>query len=267
MESVPHRQILMEAVIKALHVLGGSASVEELWQAVVEQLELPDSVINIPHKTTTGKPDGRTELQYNLAWSRTYLKQLGYIRNSERGVWSLTGKSFKETDFSKGAQAAAADVDGNENWRFQLQKLLTEKITPAAFERLIQRVLRESGFTQVEVTGRTNDGGIDGKGVAKINGMLSFHVVFQCKRYKGAVSASKIRDFRGAMSGRTDKGLFITTGYFTREAIREAVREGAPAIDLVDGEKLLDKLKTLGLGVRVEAVESVILDEGWFTSI
>src|SRR5205823_8842550 len=109
------------------------------------------------------------------------------------------------------------------------------------------RVLRETGFTQVEVTGRSGDGGIDGKGIAKINGILSFRVVFQCKRYRGSVGASEIRDFRGAMQGRADKGLFITTGYFTRDAIKEATRDGATAIDLVDGEKLVEKLRELGL--------------------
>jgi restriction system protein len=128
-------------------------------------------------------------------------------------------------------------------------------------------MLRETGFSQVEVTGRTGDGGIDGKGVAKINGILSFRVVFQCKRYRGAIGSSAIRDFRGAMQGRADKGLFITTGYFTREAVKEATRDGAIAIDIVDGEKLAEKLKELALGVRIELVERIEIDEEWFKSI
>jgi len=117
------------------------------------------------------------------------------------------------------------------------------------------------------VTGRTGDGGIDGKGIAKINGILSFHVVFQCKRYAGSVGSAEIRNFRGAMQGRADKGLFITTGYFTREAIREAVRDGASAIDLVNGDKLAEKLKTLGLGVKVDYIESITLQPEWFKTI
>lgn len=145
--------------------------------------------------------------------------------------------------------------------------ILTSKLSPAGFERLIQRVLRETGFVQVEVTGRTNDGGIDGKGIAKINGILSFHVVFQCKRYQGAVSAPQVRDFRGAMIGRADKGLFITTGYFTREAIKEATRDGAPTIDLVDGEKLAEKLKELALGVKIQTIEKVVIEADWFDTI
>jgi restriction system protein len=116
---------------------------------------------------------------------------------------------------------------------------------PDAFERLVQRTLRESGFIQVEVTGRSGDGGVDGKGIMRLGGLLSFHVIFQCKRYQGSVTPSQVRDFRGAMVGRADKGLLITTGAFTKDATREATRDGAPAIDLIDGELLMDKLLEL----------------------
>ncbi|MDP6439425.1 MAG: restriction endonuclease, partial [Candidatus Brocadiia bacterium] len=127
--------------------------------------------------------------------------------------------------------------------------------------------LRESGFVQVEVPGRGGDGGIDGKGIVRVAGLLSFHVFFQCKRYIGSVTPSHIRDFRGAMAGRADKGLFITTGTFTREAIREATRDGASPIDLVDGEQLADKLKELGLGTKTLMVEEVTIDTDWFKAI
>jgi restriction system protein len=140
-------------------------------------------------------------------------------------------------------------------------------MSPDGFERLVQRLLRESGFIQVEVTGRSGDGGIDGKGIARIHGLMSFHVIFQCKRYQGVVSSSEIRDFRGAMVGRADKGLFLTTGTYSREAVKEATRDGAPPIDLLDGDQLADKLKELGLGIRVEMVEHVTIDADWFRGI
>jgi restriction system protein len=145
-------------------------------------------------------------------------------------------------------------------------------IDPSSFERLIQRLLRESGFVQVEVTGTTGDGGIDGKGIARIHGFLSFAVIFQCKRYQGSVSASHIRDFRGAMQGRADKGLFITTGTFSRDAVKEATRDGVPPIDLVDGNQLADKLKEFSLGIetttiRIEKIESVTVDEAFFAKL
>ena len=127
--------------------------------------------------------------------------------------------------------------------------------------------MRETGFVQVEVTGKSGDGGIDGKGIAKINGILSFRVVFQCKRYKGSVGTSEIRDFRGAMQGRADKGLFITTGHFTPDALREATRDGAIAIDLVDGKKLAEKLRELQLGIKIERTENITIDAEWFQNL
>jgi restriction system protein len=154
-----------------------------------------------------------------------------------------------------------------EPWRAELHRMLTKELAPAAFERLIQRLLREVGFVQVEVTGRAGDGGIDGKGIARVHGLMSFHVVFQCKRYRGVVSSGEIRDFRGAMVGRSDKGLFITTGSFSRDALKEATRDGAPPIDLLDGDQLAEKLKEFRLGVKVETVESVMVQSDWFKTI
>lgn len=127
--------------------------------------------------------------------------------------------------------------------------------------------MRESGFFQVEVTGKSGDGGIDGKGIVRVSGLLSFHVIFQCKRYKGSVTPSQIRDFRGAMQGRADKGLIITTGRFTREAIKEATRDGAPPIDLIDGELLCDKLKELKLGINIQMTETIEIKNDWFNNL
>ena len=137
---------------------------------------------------------------------------------------------------------------------------------PDAFERLCQRILRESGFIRVEVTGRSGDGGIDGVGVLRMN-LVSFHVLFQSKRWAGSVGSPEVRNFRGAMQGRADKGLIITTGAFTADARKEATRDGAPAIDLVDGETLCELLKDLRLGVKVKMVEELEIDPGFFAGI
>jgi restriction system protein len=137
------------------------------------------------------------------------------------------------------------------------------KMNPGAFERLCQKILSESGFIKVYVTGRSGDGGIDGIDVLRIN-LLSFHVFLQCKRWKGSVGASAIRDFRGAMVGRADKGLVMTTGTFTTDARKEATRDGAPAIDLVDGEHLCDLLKRLQIGVSTQKVEHVFIEQDTF---
>jgi len=205
------------------------------------------------------------------------------LENSSRGVWALTpqGSKLDRIDEKEVLRVVRAqikkaredDEDAEEptttsNWRDELLDTLL-KMPPPAFERLAQRVLRESGFTQVEVTGRSGDGGIDGKGIMRLGGLLSFHVIFQCKRWQGTVGAGHVRDFRGAMVGRADKGLLITTGTFTKDAMREATRDGAPTIDLVDGEQFLDKLKELNLGVKTKKieVEEIAVEHEWFASI
>lgn len=275
---LPRITDLYKPVIQSLIDLGGSGSIEEIQESVYKLMKLPENLLNIPHG------DGnRSEIEYRLAWARSHLKRYGLLENSSRGVWALTTLNITpeqlDTMLDKHKQAdtqnltmpkintEAIDSESEvETWKEELlHKLLN--IPPSAFERLAQRLLRESGFVQVDVTGKTGDGGIDGKGIVRINGFLSFHVIFQCKRYKGAITPSQIRDFRGAMQGRTDKGLFITTGIFTREAINEANRDGAPVIELVDGEKLCEKLKELKLGIDVELVEIVKIKHDWFDNI
>lgn len=268
MKKLPTREQLLNPILQALVELGGSGSIDEINEKVILNLNVPEELANIPH--IKGKEGGQTELEYQLAWARTMLRGNEYIVSSKRGVWALVDNSntkVLEVNLPTIQLSANEKEEIEESWKSKLQKILIEKLSPDAFERLIQRFLREKGFSQVEVTGRSGDGGIDGKGIAKINGILSFHIVFQCKKYQGAVSASHIRDFRGAMVGRTDKGLFITTGYFTRDAIKEANRDGAPTIDLIDGEKLIEKLKELGLGVNIELIERITINEKWFEGI
>lgn len=280
--SVPTFDSMLLPTIQALQILGGSGTTEEIYEKVVQLLNVSDKVLEILHGSTS-----QSEVEYRLAWSRTYLKKYGLLQNSARGVWSLVSTSInldaldakeivravRDADKNKTASSGALGepVEAIETlealaWHQQLHKTLLS-LDPSAFERLAQRLLRESGFIQVQVTGKSGDGGIDGVGIARINGFLSFHVLFQCKRYQGSVTAGQIRDFRGAMQGRTDKGLFITTGTFTRDAIKEATRDGAPPIDLIDGEQLVERLKELGLGVKITMIESVEVDVGWFAKI
>jgi restriction system protein len=277
--NLPQVPDLYIPVLTALMQLGGSGNIDEINESVYQLLNLSEDILNVPHGT-----DGRSEVEYRLAWARTGLKQTGYLDNSSRGVWALIKpdldiKSVDSVVIEKLVRENNRDkikieseVENKERdpeietWKEQLLNKLFD-ISPAAFERLTQRLLRESGFVQVEVTGKAGDGGIDGKGIVKINGFLSFHVIFQCKRYRNSVSPSQIRDFRGAMQGRADKGLFITTGTFTREAIKEATRDGAPPIDLIDGEQLCDKLKELKLGVEIEFLENIKIKLDWFGNI
>ncbi len=283
---VPAYSDMMCELFQAMKELGGSGTIREIDDKTIEILDLAPEVQEIMHGNSS-----KTEVEYRLAWTRTYMKKVGILENSLRGVWSLTTKGrelekiypeeivqkVRDMTFlkAKNVQNINTEDDNLENdgvdtpdeiqsWREKLKDILLN-LKPDAFERLTQRMLRESGFTQVKVTGKTGDGGIDGMGIVKLNGIISFHMLFQCKRYAGSVSAGEIRDFRGAMQGRADKGLFITTGKFSTPAIEEANRPGAAPIDLVDGDELVEKLKELQLGVV--PVNDYIIDEAWFLAI
>ena len=288
--NVPTYHQLFNPTIDAIRYLGGSGSNSEISHRVIDALEIPQLMAERLHG------GGRqTELEYRLAWARTYLKQFGMIINSERGVWSLTATGSaidhveprEVVDFvlrqGRAGQGTSAEEAGlsddpeqyveessskTASWREELMDALLD-MQPAAFERLCQRLLRESGFIEVQVTGRVGDGGIDGHGIIRLAGLIGFPVMFQCKRYADNVGSGAVRDFRGAMVGRADKGLIITTGGFTKNAYDEATREGAPPIDLIDGELLMDKLKELRLGVtvRTTTVEVVETDRSWIVSV
>jgi len=284
----------MNPTLQAMRNGGGTLTNQEIVDAVGTLMQLPDDVLD---RQQHGHNVG--EVTYRIAWAKSYLKKAGYLTQSERGVWALTpqGKAISSVDeraiVSEIRQSYAArrkeesppptiqgvldeevvqetleaeEIESELSW---IQRVIDAllSMTPEAFERLSQRLLRESGFTQVEVTSRSRDGGIDGKGVLRLASLLNFQVVFQSKRYVGTVGASIVRDFRGAMIGRADKGLIITTGTFTRDARNEAIRDGAPVIDLVDGQELAWLLKKFNLGVRTVMVEQVEVDSGWFESV
>lgn len=283
--NLPTYDQFMIPLVQGLKELGGSGTIEELNEKVYEILNLPDDILQIPHSEN----DTRSEIEYRLAWTRTYLKKANILDNSSRGVWALTSNEIEpnginpdeivkfvrdqdkeERDNKKESHSNTNEDEPTEvdepDWKSDLLETIGQ-ISPDAFERLAQRILRESGFVQVEVTGKSSDGGIDGKGILKIGGLISFHIIFQCKRYKGTVTPSQIRDFRGAMQGRADKGIFITTGNFTREAAKEATRDGAPPIDLIDGEALCDKLKELSLGLKTRTIELVDINKDWYKNL
>ena len=288
---VPTFTALFNPTLEAIRSLGGSASNPEITNQVIEDLNLPEQITQIVHG------QGRqTELEYRLAWSRTYLKQYGLLDNSEKGIWSLTTSGydtkivepnvvvsfFRQQRQESGAKSQLATDERNmygddkeweedyseetDSWRERLLGTL-RNMPPDSFERLCQRLLRESGFIEVEVTGKPGDGGIDGRGVIRFAGLISFPVLFQCKRYSSNVGPEIVRELRGAMQGRADRGLILTTGGFTRYAHQEATRDGAPPIDLIDGELLMDKLRELKLGVTTRMIEEITIDTGWFNSL
>lgn len=266
--------------IEVLQETGGSGTVAEIIDRVIEKMGIPESEQELTIKS------GQSRVRNQVQFARLYLAFAGYIDSSKRGVWSLTEKglsidtktfeaqeAFNEArkKYAQGmrlkerTKVSVDEVDAEEieppDHRAYLLNLI-KSLPPSGFERLSQRLLRESGFQKVEVTGKTGDGGIDGVGILQVNPFVSFNVLFQCKRYQGAVTPSQIRDFRGAMMGRADKGIIITTGTFTLEAKKEARRDGAPPIELVDGDTLVQMFEQQQLGLIPRTTYDV--DEKFF---
>jgi len=268
-------------LLDTLRKLGGSGTPTEVVDQIAEALAIPDDKLN------ETLPSGELRFRNQVAWARFYLACEGLLDSSQRGVWSLTAKGRltelspeeEHEIFRKWARrfseartkstheprpegvVEASTAQEVLSYREMLLKTL-RSLPPEGFERLAQRLLRESGFTQVTVTGRTGDGGIDGQGTLEINPLVSFRVLFQCKRYAKSVAPTHVRDFRGAMAGRADKGIIITTGTFSAEARREATRDGVTPIELIDGEKLVEMFQKLELGLK--PVNTYDLDERFF---
>jgi restriction system protein len=269
-------------LLDALRALGGSGTPDEVVERIAQDLRLSDDVQN------ELLPSGEPRYRNQVAWARFYLVREGLLDSSKRGVWSLTERGrattltpeqsreiflrwvriFQDQRRAESARPDAAPeqvAEGAEtttgDHRSAAIKLLLG-LPPERFERLAQRLLREAGFTQVVVTGSGGDGGIDGYGTLQVNPLVSFKVLFQCKCYARSVSPSQVRDFRGAMAGRADKALIIMTGAFTAEARREASRDGVPPIELIDGDKLVDMLEQLELGLK--PVRAFEIDESFF---
>lgn len=264
-------------IIEVLKDSGGSGSTSEVYDLIAERLGITDE--EMAEETPSGTD---TRIHNNIRWARFYLMKAGYLRNSKRGVWSLTEKGLKVVlsdgddqkilaeakriieeehgmillegeDHSLLARGEEVEIPVIDQEPETLLQVL-QSLPATGFERICQRLLREAGFQQVTVTGRSGDGGIDGHGILEVNPLVSFKVIFQCKRYQGSVAVGVVRDFRGAMMGRADKAIIITTGTFTQDAKREAIRDGVPPIELVDGTKLVALFEHLNIGVKSRMV-------------
>lgn len=284
---------VVKATFDALKELGDSGSNQQINEKAIAlcQDAHPDKTID------RLRPNGKSELEYRIAWARTYLKDYGVLENIARGSWAIIPGKHDQIDADEivksrhaklrmsktslgdeirpgdsGSEPRGDEIEPEENageaWRNSLLNVLTN-LSPDAFERLIKRLLIACNFTDVEVTGKVRDGGIDGTATAKINDLLSFSVVFQCKRYApgNPVRNKDIQAFRGSLMTRAERGLFVTTSHFTKDARTEAVRDGAVQIDLMDGELLMDKLKELKLGIEIEMVERITVNEDWYKDI
>ena len=279
---VPQYKQFFGPIIELLQTHGGSATNSEIETGIIEAFDLPDDILE--ERVASGVP----RLRNRLAWAKVDLTKAGYIESKGRGVWAVTSRGQigdvtnsdeilrearqaiqKEKDAREQESTVRVDIEEEDEaptdstWKAELLQILLA-IDPYEFERLCLRMLREAGFSEIVVTQKAGDGGIDGFGTLHIQGLISIPIAIQCKRYQGTVGSPDVQRFRGSLAGQADRGLLITTGTFTQGALKEAKREGATRIDVMDGDALMDKIRELRLGVKVEMVEQVTIETDWW---
>lgn len=267
-------------VLKTLQANGGAGDSSDVIEQVISKLGITESQLE---ETTS---NGQSRIRNQIQWARFYLFKAGLITNAQRGIWRLTneGLESKLSDddvyalFKKVQESVKKSPSSStkqENIKFETIPTedeehtiglisIIQSLSPSGFEKLCKRLLTEIGINEISITGGTGDQGIDGKGVVKLNDVVSLNIVFQCKRYKETVSPHHVRDFRGAMQGRGEKGLIITTGRFTKEAKAEASRDGVTPIELIDGNRLVELFEKYNLGLKPVTVFEI--DQDFFKS-
>lgn len=263
-------------LLDALRGMGGSAKPRECSDWIAERLDLPESVVESRIKS------GAEKFHNQVQWARQYLVWEGLLDSPRRGVWTLTTKgsvTHLSAEDSRqlflkwvGIHAARKQVKSEKPSEVAPVALVVElpeeeeenelldvlqSLSPEGFERLCKRLLHEYGLEKVVVTGKSHDGGIDGMGLLRLNTFVTMKVLFQCKRVRKGVSRAQVGDFRNAVMGRADKGILLTTGWFSSDAEKEANREGVIPIELVDGERLVELFEAKQLGLRRKEVFEV----------
>lgn len=267
-------------VLTTLQSNGGAGDVADVIEQVIDRLGITEAELE---ETTS---NGQSRVRNQIQWARFYLFKAGLIDNSQRGIWRLTNegldKKLTDEDVYKLFKAVQESVKKEtpslpkktdpkfentptEDEEHSLGLInIIQNIPATGFEKLCKRLLTEVGINEITITGGSGDQGIDGKGIVKLNDVVSLNIVFQCKRYKETVSAHHVRDFRGAMQGRGEKGLIITTGRFTKEAKNEANRDGVTPIELIDGDRLVELFEKYKLGLKPVTVFEI--DQEFFRS-
>lgn len=253
-------------VLTTLQANGGAGNSSNVIEQIIEGLGITDD--ELEEATSNGQSRVRNQIQ----WARFYLFKAGLIDNSQRGIWRLTNEGLEKVLTNEDVYTLFKSVQESvkkspiitpKKLELKFEDTTTEdeehsigllsliqNLPAVGFEKLCKRLLTEIGINDITITGGSGDQGIDGKGIVKLNDVVSLNIVFQCKRYKETVSPHHVRDFRGAMQGRGEKGLIITTGRFSKEAKNEASRDGVTPIELIDGDRLVELFEKYHLGLK-----------------
>lgn len=289
--SLPSVKELYNPVLCALHNLGGEGTNQSIDAEVSRILSLSEEQLSVEYKSR------RTSVVLDrIGWARSHLKIAGLLDSPRRKTWALTklgmsttkldprevgrairkGRTPRENtgqpkpknihlDTDSLARADVAEVfQSADAWQDELHDIL-HGMSPQSFARFFEHIFREEGIDQVEVVNTSGNGEIEGTMVS--GGFLSFRVAFRFTTRNNLIGSQEVDRFRRfVQSSRADKGILITTGSYTQEAIRDSMRRPNPTIELLDGEQFLERLKerSLGITTRQVIVEQVVVDRSFF---
>jgi len=238
-------------------------------------MKLKDDFLSERHEKS-----GQLKFNNQVYWAKQYLSWKNLVETSKHGVWALTDEGWKaKFDYDSALKLVKKWVEIHKNIRKGKEEVEIESIsqpetklkpekesesekplslleiikntTPRGFEHLCGRLLREYDFEAIEITQSSHDDGIDGTAILKLNPFVKMSVYFQCKKYDGTVPIARIREFIGVLSTEkrgVDKGIFITTGTLPTSAYK--LEKNNTALELIDGEKLVEMFEKVELGLK-----------------
>ena len=268
--AIPSEKDIELPLLQEIEAAGGQGKPSDLYDKVAKhfpQLTSADQKARHPRS-------GLLIWTNRVQWTRQHLIYKGQVDGSTRGVWKITEKGrARIRAISRPAPSPRPltlptfsmlfDRE-RQQIRAQLHELLMN-LHPQQFEAFAGKLLESVGFTGVEVTKYVGDGGIDGYGNLDM-GVVKVKAAFQVKRWRQNVPRSEIDQFRGAIQGKFDQGIFVTTSDFADEAKKVSSVPGAVPIVLINGDKVLDIMLEKGLGVRQEPLTVARVDEEFFAA-
>jgi restriction system protein len=238
----------------------------EIIDLVINELKIPQEQIE-----RYSISNGINKIIHRIQWGVTYCKLLNYIESPQRKMWNLTkigleikvntltyeflrqeinkyNKLYRKIQLTNNKQNnnnKNEDIDNikdtniEDTWEDDLRNTLKNKMGDTNFELFCLELAKSLGVENAKHTGGKGDGGIDGEGLLVADDFISYKIGFQFKRYApdNKITSAAIREFRGSLSV-FDKGVFITSSYFTEDARVEARKDSK--IRLIDFDNLCD---------------------------
>ena len=268
--AIPSEKDIEFPLLQEIEAAGGQGRPSELYDKVARHFpQLTSADQEVRHLRS-----GLLIWANRVAWARQHLVNKGELDASVHGIWKITDKGRARLGvvpppppppppFPASTIGELLDRE-RQQVRTQLHELLMN-LHPQQFEEFAAKLLESLGFTDVEVTKFVGDGGIDGYGNLEM-GVVKVRAAFQVKRWRNNVPPAEINQFRGAIQGEYDQGIFITTSDFSDEAKRVSSRRGVVPIVLINGDRILNIMLEKGLGVRQEPLAVAKIDDEFFTA-